>query len=108
MNTFKTFGLMLAMTMILVLLGSAIGGRNGMVVALVIAGGMNFFSYWFSDKIVLKMYGAKEVTEAEAPELYGMVRRLAQKAELPMPKANMLASPRLFLMRSKVSSSTST
>lgn len=86
MNTLKTFGLMLAMTMILVLLGSAIGGRSGMVVALIIAGGMNFFSYWFSDKIVLAMYGAKPVDESQAPELYRTVRQLATAAAMPMPK----------------------
>jgi heat shock protein HtpX len=57
-----------------------------MTIALIFALVMNFFAYWFSDKIVLKMYGAKEVTESEAPDLYAMVRRLAQKAEIPMPR----------------------
>jgi heat shock protein HtpX len=57
-----------------------------MTMALIFAVGMNFFAYWFSDKIVLRMYGAQEVTEAEAPELYGIVRRLSQKAQIPMPK----------------------
>jgi heat shock protein HtpX len=57
-----------------------------MTVAFIFAIGMNFFAYWFSDKIVLGMYRAKKVTESEAPELYGIVRRLAQKAEMPMPK----------------------
>jgi heat shock protein HtpX len=74
------------MTLILIWAGAAMGGKQGMTLALIFALGMNFFAYWFSDKIVLKMYKAKEVTEAEAPELYGTVRRLAQKAEIPMPR----------------------
>ncbi|HMK42638.1 MAG TPA: zinc metalloprotease HtpX [Dissulfurispiraceae bacterium] len=86
MNTMKTFLLMGVLTLMLVFAGGLVGGKQGMTVALIMAFGMNFFSYWFSDKIVLKMYGAREVTESEAPELYGMVRRLAQRAELPMPK----------------------
>jgi heat shock protein HtpX len=62
------------------------GGKQGMTIALIFALGMNFFAYWFSDKIVLKMYGAKQITESEAPDLYSIVRMLSQKAELPMPK----------------------
>ncbi|NLI29775.1 MAG: zinc metalloprotease HtpX [Nitrospiraceae bacterium] len=86
MNTMKTFLLMGVLTLMLVFAGGLAGGKTGMTIALIMAFGMNFFSYWFSDKIVLKMYGAQPVTEAEAPELYAMVRRLAQRAELPMPK----------------------
>lgn len=86
MNTMKTFLLMGALTLMLVFAGGMVGGKTGMTIALIMAFGMNFFSYWFSDKIVLKMYGAQPITEAEAPELYGMVRRLAQRAQLPMPK----------------------
>jgi len=86
MNGLRTMTLMVALTLLLVFVGAALGGKNGMTIALVFAFGMNFITYWFSDKIVLKMYRARQVTEAEAPELYGMVRRLAQKAELPMPK----------------------
>ncbi|NTW99362.1 MAG: zinc metalloprotease HtpX [Geobacteraceae bacterium] len=86
MNGLKTMVLMVTLTLMLVLIGGAIGGKTGMTFALIMAFGMNFISYWFSDKIVLKMYGAQEVTEAEAPELYGMVRRLAHRAELPMPR----------------------
>jgi heat shock protein HtpX len=78
--------LMVALTLLLVFVGAALGGKNGMTIALVFAFGMNFITYWFSDKIVLKMYRAKQVSEAEAPELFGTVRRLSQKAELPMPK----------------------
>jgi len=86
MNGLKTMVLMVTLTLMLVGIGSILGGRSGMTIALGIAFVMNFITYWFSDKIVLKMYGAKQVSEAEAPELYSMVRRLAHKAELPMPK----------------------
>jgi heat shock protein HtpX len=86
MNGLKTMVLMVTLTLMLVFFGGLLGGKTGMTFALVMAFGMNFISYWFSDKIVLAMYGARQVTEAEAPELYGIVRRLAQKAGLPMPK----------------------
>lgn len=86
MNWFKTFLLMAILTALLVWVGDLIGGRQGAVVALIFAGLMNFFAYWFSDKIVLAMYGAKEVTEAQAPGLYRIVRELTQRAGLPMPK----------------------
>jgi heat shock protein HtpX len=86
MNRFKTFLLMLVLTVLLVIVGSALGGRSGAVYAFVFAALMNFFSYWFSDKIVLRMYGAKEVTQSEAPQLYGVVAELTSKASLPMPK----------------------
>lgn len=86
MNGLKTMVLMVTLTLMLVFLGGLLGGKSGMTFALIMAFAMNFITYWFSDKIVLKMYGAKQVSEAEAPELYGIVRRLAQRAELPMPK----------------------
>jgi len=86
MNTVKTLFLLVTLTLILVWAGASLGGKQGMTVALIFALGMNFFAYWFSDKIVLRMYRARKVTESEAPELYGIVRRLAQKAEMPMPK----------------------
>ena len=86
MNNIKTLFLLVTLTLILIWAGAAMGGRQGMTIAFIFALGMNFFAYWFSDKIVLKMYRAKEVTEAEAPDLYGTVRRLAQKAEIPMPR----------------------
>jgi len=73
MNHFKTFLLMLALTILFILVGSVIGGKNGAIYAFVFAGLMNFVMYWFSDKIVLRMYGAKEVTQGEAPELYQIV-----------------------------------
>ncbi|OGW42509.1 MAG: protease HtpX [Nitrospirae bacterium GWD2_57_9] len=86
MNTAKTIGLMVFMTLLLVFVGAAIGGQSGMIFAFGLAVIMNFGSYWFSDKIVLKMYRAQPVSEAEAPELHSMVRTLAQKAGMPMPK----------------------
>ncbi len=86
MNVLKTGVLMITLTVMFLAIGALIGGKSGMTMALIIAFGMNFFAYWFSDKIVLKMYGAREVTEAEAPELYGTVTLLAQRASLPMPK----------------------
>jgi heat shock protein HtpX len=86
MNTAKTILLMVTLTLMLIFIGGLIGGKSGMTMALVMAFGMNFITYWFSDKIVLKMYGAQQVSEAKAPELFAMVRRLAQRAGLPMPK----------------------
>jgi heat shock protein HtpX len=86
MNTLKTVVLLTFMTVLLVFVGGAIGGRSGMIIAFGMALVMNFVSYWFSDKIVLSMYRAQPVTEAQAPELYASVRRLSQKAGLPMPK----------------------
>jgi len=86
MNHFKTFFLMLVLTALFILVGSAIGGKSGAIYAFVFAALMNFFAYWFSDKIVLRMYGAKEVSQAEAPEFYQMVAELTNKASLPMPK----------------------
>jgi len=77
---------MVFMTLLLIFVGAAIGGRSGMIFAFAMATIMNFGSYWFSDKIVLRMYRAQPVSEAEAPELYAIVRTLVQKAGLPMPK----------------------
>lgn len=91
-NQFKTFLLLGVLTIFIVLIGRAIGGPHGMIIALVVAALMNLFSYWFSDKIVLSMYGAQPVSEEEAPELYAMVRELAQRAGLPMPKVCIIPS----------------
>ena len=66
------------------------GGQGGMGIALVMAAGMNFFAYWFSDKMVLSMYGAQEISEADDPRFYGIVRRLALRAGLPMPKVYLI------------------
>jgi len=86
MNTAKTMLLMVTLTLMLIFIGGLIGGKSGMTMALVMAFGMNFITYWFSDKIVLKMYGTQQVSEADAPEILVTVRRLAQRAGLPMPK----------------------
>ena len=86
MNQFKTFFLMLVLTVLFILVGSVIGGKSGAIYAFVFAAMMNFVMYWFSDKIVLRMYGAKEVSQSEAPELYQIVGELINKASLPMPK----------------------
>ncbi|UZG44801.1 zinc metalloprotease HtpX [Caldimonas thermodepolymerans] len=89
-NMLKTAVLMAAITGLFMAIGSLLGGQQGMVIALVIALGMNFFSYWFSDKLVLKMYNAREVDETTAPQFYGMVRELAQRANLPMPRVYLI------------------
>ena len=98
MNQVKTVVLLTALAALLVVIGGFIGGKNGATIALVIALAMNFGSYWFSDKIVLKMYGTQEVTEREAPELCDLVRQLATKAELPMPRVYIIPddSPNAF------------
>ncbi|MBF0559304.1 MAG: M48 family metalloprotease, partial [Nitrospirae bacterium] len=90
MNGLKTMVLMVALTLMLVAVGGLLGGRSGMTFALIMAFGMNFITYWFSDKIVLKMYGAAAVTEADAPGLYETVRRLSHRAEIPMPRIYMI------------------
>ncbi len=89
-NLLKTAVLMAAITALFMALGAAIGGQQGMLVALVVAVGMNFFSYWFSDKLVLKMYKAREVDESSAPQFYRMVQELAQRAGLPMPRVYLI------------------
>lgn len=85
-NQIRTTVLMALLTALIVVIGQLIGGRQGMLIALLVAAGMNFFSYWYSDKIVLKMYNAQEVGPQEAPELYGIVQTLCGRAHLPMPK----------------------
>ncbi|MFH1115773.1 MAG: zinc metalloprotease HtpX [Pseudomonadota bacterium] len=98
MNQFKTLILLAALGGLLVVIGGFIGGKNGAAIALVLAVVLNFGSYWFSDKIVLRMYHAQEVTEAEAPDLYRLVANLAQHAGLPMPKVYIIPdeSPNAF------------
>jgi heat shock protein HtpX len=85
-NRVKTFILLAGLTVLMVLIGNALGGRGGMQIALIFAVAMNFFSYWFSDKIVLRMSGAQEVSEAEAPELHRIVEELSRAAEIPKPR----------------------
>jgi heat shock protein HtpX len=91
-NVFKTGLLLAVLTAMLVLIGGAIGGQQGMVIAFVIALGMNFVSYWFSDKMVLAAYGAQPIDEAAAPRLYAIVRRLATRAGIPMPRVYLVPS----------------
>lgn len=85
-NWFKTTVLMAGIVVLFGMVGAAIGGANGMLIALLIGGGMNVYAYWFSDEAVLKMYNAQQVDEITAPEYYNMVRELAHNAGLPMPK----------------------
>jgi len=92
MNIFKTFMLMALLTGLMVAIGGAVGDSIGAMIMLVIAIGMNFASYWFSDSIVLKSYNAREVTQTDAPQLWGIVERLANKAELPMPRVYVIDS----------------
>jgi heat shock protein HtpX len=82
----KSLLLLAALTALVLFLGQAIGGQTGLIIAIVLAGGMNLVSYWWSDKIVLRSYNAQEVTEVEAPELYGIVRDLTRRANMPMPR----------------------
>ena len=86
MNIFKTVLLMAMLTGLMVAIGGAIGDSTGAMIMLVIAIGMNFASYWFSDSIVLKSYDAREVSESDAPQIYNIVKTLAKNAELPMPR----------------------
>ena len=89
-NIMKTAILMAAITALFVVIGSMLGGQKGMILALLFALGMNFFSYWFSDKMVLKMYNAQEVDASSAPQFYAMVQELAQRAGLPMPRVYLI------------------
>ena len=93
MNGFKTLILLSALTALLMALGFTFGGSKGAVIAFVIAFGMNIFSYWNSDKIVLRMHNAREVDAKSAPEFYTMVADLARRAELPMPRVYVIDSP---------------
>lgn len=93
MNYMKTAILLAGMTALFMGIGALIGGQQGMLIALVIAAGMNLFSYWNSDKMVLSMHGAQEVDERVAPELFQIVRELSQRAGLPMPKVYLMDNP---------------
>ena len=86
MNRMKTMMLLAALTALFLFVGQALGGQAGFIIALGFATVMNFASYWWSDKIVLRMYGAQPITENEAPELFNIVRRLAERSAMPMPK----------------------
>jgi heat shock protein HtpX len=98
MNMLRTFMLMAAMTALFLGIGFLLAGEAGLLIALVLAGGMNLFAYWNSDKMVLRMYRAREVSAQTAPEFYGLVRQLAEQAELPMPRVYLIdnAQPNAF------------
>jgi len=97
-NIIKTTFLLSLLTILLVAMGGAVGGKGGMTIAFLMAAVMNFGSYWFSDKIVLKMYNAQEITREVNPSFYGMIERLAARAGLPMPKVYIIPddSPNAF------------
>ena len=97
-NRIKTVLLLAGMTVFLIVIGNLLGGRTGMYLAFILAVGMNFFSYWFSDKIVLKMYHAQEVTPADAPQLHQIVDELAREANIPKPRVYIIPddSPNAF------------
>lgn len=97
-NWFKTTVLMAAIVVLFATVGMLLGGKSGMLIALVFAGAMNVYAYWFSDQAVLKMYNAQQVDASTAPEFYGMVAELAQRAGLPMPKVYIIdeAQPNAF------------
>ena len=90
MNTLKTGFLMFILIVLFVIVGQVFGGSQGALLGLLIAGGMSFYSYWFSDKMVIKAYNGREVTLQNNPELYKLVQRLASNAQLPMPKVYIL------------------
>ncbi len=93
MSYFRTAILLAALTALFMGIGYLLGGQAGMVIALLVAGGMNLFAYWNSDKMVLSMYGAREVDARSAPELYGLVQQLAAAAALPMPRVYVMENP---------------
>jgi len=97
-NWFKTSILMAGIMALFAVIGAYIGGSSGMLLALLFGGATNFFAYWFSDTMVLKMYNAQQVDEASAPQFYAMVRELAQRAKLPMPRVYLIdeAQPNAF------------
>ena len=92
MNILKTTILMALLTGLMVAIGGSINGSTGAFIMLIISLGINFFSYWFSDSMVLKMYNAQEVSEKDAPQIYNIIKNLAQKAELPMPRVYIIDS----------------
>ena len=93
MNTTKTFLLMAALTALFMIAGQAMGGRQGMTIALLLALGLNFFAYWNSDKMALAMNRAREVSVAEAPDLHALVGGLAARAGIPMPRVYVVDDP---------------
>jgi heat shock protein HtpX len=92
MNHFRTMLLLAALTALFMALGFTIGGRGGAILAFLVAAGMNLFTYWNADKIVLRMHDAREVDARSAPQLYGLIQKLATRAELPMPRVYLIES----------------
>lgn len=92
-NWFKTTILMAGIVVLFATVGMLLGGQSGMLIALLFAGAMNIYAYWFSDKMVLKMYNAQQVDEHSAPEFYRMIAELARRANLPMPKVYIIDEP---------------
>ena len=86
MNRLKTLVLLAMLTALVLWAGQALGGQTGLVMALIFAGVMNIGAWWWSDRLLLRMYGAHQVSEAQAPDLHGIVRGLAMRASLPMPR----------------------
>jgi heat shock protein HtpX len=93
MNIMRTGILLAGMTALFLAIGYLLGGQSGVLIALVVSVGMNFFSYWNSDKMVLRMHGARQVDRAQAPEFYDMIAELAKRADLPMPKVYIMDNP---------------
>jgi heat shock protein HtpX len=93
MNYFRTAILLAALTALFMAIGFMFGGQSGMLIAFLVAAGMNLFAYWNSDKMVLRMYGAREVDERSAPDLYRMTRELAANAGIPMPRLYVMDNP---------------
>ena len=92
MNNLKTLMLMVLLAAIMMFIGGLVGGKSGLMFMLILSLGMNVFSYWFSDSMVLRAYGAQEITREDAPQLYGLVEKLAANADLPMPKVCIINS----------------
>jgi heat shock protein HtpX len=92
MNTLKTLLFLTVLTVLLIIVGGLLGGRSGMIVALIFAAIMNFGSYWFSDKVVIRIFRGRRIEEQDNPRLFGIVRRASQNAHLPMPKVYMIPS----------------
>ena len=90
MNQIKTLILLATLTALLLFVGQALAGRGGFMIALMFAGVMNFAAYWWSDKFVLRMYGAQEIDQAQAPDLFTLVRGLAQRSQIPMPRVYLI------------------
>ena len=92
-NTLKTTFFLAVLSVLFIFIGSVVGGQNGATMALIMAGVMNIGAYWFSDKIVLAMYRARQITEKESPELFSVVRELTMRSSLPMPKVYIMENP---------------